>query len=123
MAVIDANGLIGRIIEVGHNYSIVELISSSNSSKIAVNINDTHGILDSYDKDNNLLIIKNINKNSSVKIGDKVYTNGIGGIYPAGIYIGEVIEVTNDKEELSKIVKVSASNNYNNIRYVNVIRR
>ena len=124
MAVIDSNGLIGKIIEVGENYSIVELISSNNNnSKIAININDTHGILDSYYKNNNVLMIKNINKNSDIKVGNKVYTNGIGGVYPAGIYIGEVLEILNDKDDLSKLLKVSISNNFNNIRYVNVVRR
>ena len=124
MAVIDSNGLIGKIKEVGNNYSVVELISSNtNNSKIAVNINDEHGILDSYDKDNNVLIIKNINKNSNINIGDKVYTNGIGGVYPAGIYVGDVLDILNDKDDLSKLLKVSTSNNINSIRYVNVIRR
>lgn len=124
MAVVDANGLIGKIIEVGSDYSIVELMSSnSNNSKIAVNIGDIHGILDSYDKTNNILIIKNIPKNSIIEIGDKVYTNGIGGVYPAGVYIGEVLDILNDKDDLSKVLKVSISNNFNNIRYVNVIRR
>lgn len=124
MAVIDSNGLIGKIKEVGNNYSVVELISSdTNNSKIAVNINDEHGILDSYDKDDNVLIIKNINKNSNINIGDKVYTNGIGGVYPAGIYVGDVLDILNDKDELSKLLKVSTSNNINSIRYVNVIRR
>lgn len=124
MAVVDSDGLIGIISEVGSNYSIVNLISGNNKNKIAVNINDIdHGILDSYDKDNNVLIIKSISKNSKVKIGDKVYTNGIGGIYPAGIYIGDVLEVLMDQDNLSILLKVSISSNYNNIRYVNVIRR
>ena len=122
MAVIDSIGLIGRISEVGEDYSIVELISNNNS-KISVSINDTYGILDSYDKDNSVLIVKNVNKNNNIEIGNKVYTNGIGGIYPAGIYIGDVIDIISDKEDLSKILKVSVSNNFNNIRYVNVIRR
>ncbi len=122
MAVIDSIGLIGRISEVGEDYSIVELISNNNS-KISVSINDIYGILDSYDKDNSVLIVKNVNKNNNIEIGNKVYTNGIGGIYPAGIYIGDVIDIISDKEDLSKILKVSVSNNFNNIRYVNVIRR
>ena len=122
MAVIDSIGLIGRISEVGEDYSIVELISNNNS-KISVSINDIYGILDSYDKDNSVLIVKNVNNNNNIEIGNKVYTNGIGGIYPAGIYIGDVIDIISDKEDLSKILKVSVSNNFNNIRYVNVIRR
>ena len=127
MAVIDSNSLIGKIIEVGDNYSIVQLITSNlTNSKLAVDIkneNSYHGILDSYDKDNNMLIIKNVNKNSDIKTGDKVYTNGLGGIYPEGIYIGEVFKVGEDSLNLAKEVKVRINNSYDNIRYVNVIRK
>ena len=121
MAVINGYGLIGKIIKVANNYSEVLLITSNLNSKIAVDINSYHGILDGYD--NGLLIIKNIDKNSTINIGDKVYTNGLGGIYPRGIYIGKVESVEDDKLELAKIVKISIHSNIDNIRYVNVIRR
>lgn len=125
MAVLDSNGLIGKIIEVGENYSVVGLITSNlNISKVAVDIindNNYHGILDSYD--NGYLIIKNIDKEANIEKGNKIYTNGLGGIYPNGIYIGEVEKIENDSLELSKIVKVKLNNNFNNIRYVNIIRR
>ena len=124
MAVISSSGLIGRIIEVGDHYSVVELITNKNFNKIAVDIKgleDNHGILDSYN--GNSLIIKNINKNSNINIGDKVYTNGLGGIYPAGIYIGEVIDIKNDDLELAKKLKVKVDPMYNNMRYVRIVRR
>ena len=120
LAVINSNGLIGRIIEVGDNYSVVELITNPNFSKIAVSIKgeeEYQGILD------NKLIIKNVKKGSNIKIGDKVYTNGLGGIYPSGIYIGEVINIKNDSLDLSKELEIKLNTNFNNMRYVNVIRR
>lgn len=124
MAVINNNGLIGRIVEVGDNYSVVELITNKNFNKIAVDIKgveENTGILDKHD--DNYLIIKNVNKNANINIGDKVYTNGLGGIYPAGIYIGEVIEIRSDSLDLSKELKIKINKMYNNMRYVNVVRR
>jgi len=121
MAVIDSNGLIGKINEVGNNYSIVSLITNNINNKVAVDIDNYHGILDSYS--DGYLIIKNIIKDNDIKIGDKVYTNGLGGIYPEGIYIGDVSLIENDELELSKIVKVKINSQYNSIKYVNVIRR
>ena len=124
LAVISSKGLIGRIVEVGDNYSIVELITNKDFNKIAIDIKgieNNHAILDSYDGEN--LIIKNINKNSNISIGDKAYTNGLGGIYPAGIYIGQVIDIKSDELELAKELKVKPDTIYDNMRYVTVIRR
>lgn len=127
MAVISSDGLIGKIKEVGDNYSVVELITSNlSTSKVAVDVlgdNNYHGILVEYDKDNNLIIIDNISKSSNINIGDKVYTNGLGGIFPSGIYIGEVVSITTDSLNLNKVLKVKPITNYDNIRYVNIIRR
>lgn len=126
IAVVDKNGLIGRISEVGNDYSVVELITNKNFTKIAVDIKgleENHGILDSYNANDNELIIKNVNKNSNISISDKVYTNGLGGIYPAGLYIGEVVSIEKDNLDLSKVLKVKISADFDNIRYVNVIRR
>ena len=120
MAVIDSEGLIGKISEVGNNYSVVSLLTNSNN-KVAVNINDYYGILDGYES--GYLIVRNIVKDNDIKIGDKVYTNGLGGIYPSGIYIGDVSEIIDDDLELSKVLKLKLNNNYNRIKYVNVIRK
>ena len=127
MAVLDSNSLIGKIIDIGDNYSVIQLITSNlNNSKVAVDIkndNTYHGILDSYDKENNLIIIKNVNKTSIINKKDKVYTNGLGGIYPEGIYIGKVVSIEEDNLNLSKIVKVKVDKDFDNIRYVNIIRK
>jgi len=120
MAVIDSEGLIGKISEVGNNYSVVSLLTNSNN-KVAVNINNYYGILDGYES--GYLIVRNIVKDNDIKIGDKVYTNGLGGIYPSGIYIGDVSEIIDDDLELSKVLKLKLNNNYNRIKYVNVIRK
>ena len=120
MAVIDSEGLIGKISEVGNNYSVVSLLTNTNN-KVAVSINSYYGILDGYES--GYLIIRNIVKDNDIKIGDKVYTNGLGGIYPSGIYIGDVSEIIDDDLELSKVLKLKLNNNYNRIKYVNVIRK
>lgn len=127
MAVINNNGLIGKIIEVGDNYSIVQLITSNlSNSKVAVDVKgleDYHGILSSYDKEYGLIVIDNIMKNSEIRINDSVYTNGLGGIIPSGIYIGKVVDITYDDLGLNKIVKVKPDISFDSIRYVNVIGR
>ena len=42
------------------------------------------------------LILKRIDSEFEVKKGQKVTSSGLGGIFPKGILIGEVTEVTTD---------------------------
>ena len=107
MAVVGSNGLIGKIIEVGSNYSIVSLItgnSLNNRTSVSISDNNYYGILSGYDTCSGNLIVETVSKNSDIKIGDKVYTNGLGGIIPEGIYIGEVINIEKDNLDLSIVL-------------------
>ena len=126
MAVIDNNGLIGKIIEVGDNYSIVSLVTSNldnNKTSVSIGNNNYFGILSGYNKNTRTLIVDTVSKNSNIKIGDKVYTNGLGKIIPEGICIGEVIDIKLDELELSKVLSIKTSINYDDIKYVGVISK
>lgn len=128
MAVISNYGLIGKIVKTTDHSSIVKLLSSNTSDmKVAVDIKNEeetfHGIIDGYLEGESLIQVNNIPKNSNIKVGDFVYTNGLGGIYPSGIYIGKVEEITYDSLGLSKIAKVKSNFSYDKLRYVTVVDR
>ena len=128
MAVISSNNLIGRIIKTTNSSSVVKLLSaSSNDMKVAVTIktsdSEIHGILDDYLENENLIQVNNVLKTANIEIGNKVYTNGLGGIYPSGIYIGEVVDIKEDSLGLNKILKVKTNTSYDNIRFVSVVDR
>lgn len=128
MAVISNQGLIGRISKTGYTSSTVKLLTSNSTDmKIAVDIkNDQesiHGIIDGYLESESLVQVNNISKNSQINIEDKVYTNGLGGIYPSGIYIGKVVEITYDSLGLNRIIKIKPDTSYDTIRYVSVVDR
>lgn len=128
MAVISHNGLIGKISKVSSSSSVVKLLTSNSSDmKIAVDIKTKsetiHGILNGYLKNESFICVDNISKDKDIQIGDMVYTNGLGGIYPSGIYIGKVMEVTYDSLGLNKMAKIRAPFSYDSLRYVAIIDR
>lgn len=128
MAVISQHGLIGKIIQVGSSYSVIKLLTSnSKDMKVAVDIKteagNVHGILNGYLESESSIRIDNIPKNNDINIGNKVYTNGLGGIYPSGIYIGEIIDVSYDSLGLNKVAKVKTDFTYDTLRYVTIIDR
>jgi len=128
MAVISNNNLIGRVIKTTNSSSVIKLLSaSSNDMKVAVVVktenNEINGIIDDYLENEKLIQENNILKDADIKIGDKVYTNGLGGIYPSGIYIGEVVSVEEDSLGLNKVLKISTDVSYDRLRFVSIIDR
>lgn len=128
MVVINSKGLIGMVIKTSTFTSDVRLITTSETNnKISVHIsngdNNLYGLINNYDYSKNLLEVEGISNTKDVDIGDFVYTSGLGGIFPSGILIGSVSEITTDSYDLAKIIKVKPSADFSNINYVSVLKR
>ena len=128
MVVISSKGLIGKVIKTSTFTSDVRLITTSDTSnKISVYIsngdNNLYGLINSYDYNKNVLELEGISNTKDVNIGDYVYTSGLGGVFPTGILIGIVEEITTDSYDLAKIIKVKPSADFNDINYVSILKR
>lgn len=127
MAVITSSGLIGKISKVYTSSSEIKLITSDDVNyKISVSIKingiDNYAILNGYNQEKNLLKVTGVSKTTDAKKGDIVTTSGLGELFPAGIYVGTVEEVTNDKYDLSKTVYIKTTQDFNNIHYVTILK-
>ncbi len=88
MPVISDKGLVGLIMNVAENYSVVRTIHNVNLS-IAVTLQKTHvdGILN-FDGRN--LIVKDIPTTYNVEIGERIDTSNFSSIFPPEIPVGVV---------------------------------
>lgn len=122
MAVVTAKGLIGIIDKVYDKTSIVKLITNTTNNKISVGIKGKdgyhHGLISAYE--NNFLLVEGITNYDGVSLNSKVVTTGLG-IFPSGIVVGYVSEVKNSSSMISKILKVSLTNDFDNIKYIAVL--
>ena len=128
MVVINSTGVIGKTTNVSTFTSDVKLITSTTTNnKISVTIasgdKKLTGIIDSYDYKTGFLKIEGISNTDNVSVGDTVYTSGLGGVFPSGILIGKVANVTTDVYDLSKIINVTPSAKFSDINYVTVLKR
>ena len=129
MAVITSKGLIGSVSKVSSHSSSVKLLSNENmSDKISVKIrvNDAHyvfGLISGYTAKNNTYTVEGISENVDIPKGADVVTTGMGSMFPSGIQVGTVTKVTTDNFDLSKVVKVKSSVDFNDIDYVTVLKR
>ena len=127
MAVMTADGLIGRVTKVNQFSSQVDLLSTNTrTGKLSVNIehdsNNVFGLIDRYDNKNQELIISNINNKDKLSKGDKVVTSGLADQLPSDLYIGEVTKVENDEYGLAKEVRVKTGANLSDINHVYVAK-
>ncbi|MBW1911774.1 MAG: rod shape-determining protein MreC [Deltaproteobacteria bacterium] len=105
MPVVNAKGVVGRLVSVSHNYANVLLVIDQNSAVDSiVQRSRDNGIVKGLSS--KVCSLDYVLKTSDVVIGDMVVTSGLGRVFPKGIPVGEVIEVKDLPGELFKDVKV-----------------
>ena len=82
-----------------------------------------NGLINGYDYNNQTLEIEGISNTKTVRVDDLVYTSGLGGVFPSGILIGKVESITTDSYDLSKIINVKPSANFDDINFVSILKR
>ncbi len=123
-AVVTSEGLVGKIDKITNNTSVVKLITSSdNKNKISVKIkyNDTY-LYKILEHENGSLVINGVD-NSFSSENEIVLTSGLSDLLPSGITVGKIDSIKNDKYGVSKILIVKSLVNFDNIRFVTVLRR
>ncbi len=118
--VITPYGIIGKISAVNSNSSIVQLISDP-GFRIGVRFlpSNATGIL--RWRINNICDVREVYKNSTISVGDRVVTSGLSDIFPKGLLVGIVSSVTNDRSQFQKIVSVKIEESLSSIIHVFVI--
>ncbi|MBQ4518242.1 MAG: rod shape-determining protein MreC [Clostridia bacterium] len=125
-AVVSGQGLVGRVMEVGHNWSKVITIIDADSS-VGASINRTQslaivdGDLSLADSDQCMMNFIT-NDSSTVVVGDTVVTSGLGGVYPAGLLIGTVSEIKSDSMGYSQHAIIETAVDFERIREVMILR-
>ncbi len=124
-AVISGDYLVGRVIEVGSDWSkVVSIVDESNSVSFR-NMQDLNqlGILSGDGKGE--LTGFMLDADAKISEGNVLITSGIGvgdkGLYPEGISIGKVKKAVYDKDALLKTVTIEPFVDFKSIQMVTVI--
>ena len=106
MALVNNQGLIGRVTEVGSNWAKVRTIVDGQSAISAiVERTRDNGMIrgnNTFTLEDGLCRMINLPLDSDIVVGDRIITSGLGDIFPKGIPIGEVVEVVEEKREMYK---------------------
>lgn len=95
--VLDAQGVMGQIVEVLPNTSVAMLVTDPTHA-IPVMIERTGLRTIAYGTGSiDRLQLPNIPISADIKVGDSLVTSGLGGRFPAGFPVGEILEISNDE--------------------------
>lgn len=119
--VLTPEGVVGKVIIVNDKFSIVQLISDINF-RLSVRVlpEGATGILRFIA--GQTCEIREIPKNSQVGIGNRVVTSGFSETFPAGLPVGEVTGLYNERGSYQKIVTIQLHDELSSLRHVFVIR-
>ncbi len=111
--------LAGKIVKVFDDYSHVKLVSHPESEfdGRVLDKEDSLGLITGGE----ILKMKMIDRNVDLEKGDKVVTNYGSGIYPAGIFVGEINEVRREDAETFQEADINSPLNLNNLRQLLII--
>lgn len=120
MPVVNAEGVVGKLISISHNYSKVLLIIDQNSSvDCIIQRSRDSGIMKGLSS--KVCKLDYFLRSSDVQVGDMVVTSGLGGIFPKGIPVGEVIDVKDPPGELFKDVRIRPSVDFSKLEELLII--
>jgi rod shape-determining protein MreC len=114
LAVINASGLVGRVVEVGARTSRVMLITDLNS-RLPVMLGKSGRRAVLVGANGRLMRIAYLPPHSPVELKSLVLTSGHGGVLPRGIPIGRVERIDNGVAKIRPLV------DWNQLSYVRVI--
>lgn len=125
-AVINSQGLIGYIFEIGTTWAKVATIIDVDTNVGALLTKTGEQAVIEGDMElsrEGLCKMVYIPKNASIMIGDSVETSGLGGVYPKGLFIGRIKEINTQQGELYKEVVVEPAVDFQRIREVLVVKK
>lgn len=124
MPVVSTSGLVGMVVEVGINQCYVQTILKPTSSV---------GALSPESSDKGLLegdfaylyqgqaVLKYLPEDAEIKEGDAVITSGNGSVYPYGIPIGKVAEVSVNPHSRTKEAIVTPFHDFSDTKEVMIL--
>lgn len=122
MIVIAAEGLVGHIISVTDNTAKVQTIIDSSNIVSATLENSGDTVICRGMIENRKLKATYISTTTTLNQGEKLYTSGMGGIYPKGIYIGAIKEIVETKNITDRYFYTETAVDFENLETVLVIK-
>lgn len=114
-------GLVGKVTEVYENTARVQTINNQSNDVSFVNTRSgDYGVIDRFTS--RTIQGYMLDVESEAKSSDVIMTSGLGGVYPFGIYIGTISNVSMSQDTLRKNITVDSMVDFNHLYRVLVLK-
>ncbi len=122
MAVVTANGIVGRVANVSAHYAtVISALSTAGNRKISAKLhNGTTGFAYWEPGDPDHIYVEGFPLSSKIKKQDSIFTTG-HSYYPENTLIGRVVKVDTADLNNTKLLKVKLTTDFRSLRYVYVV--
>jgi len=120
LPVINADGVVGRISNVYDKSSIVQLLSDPNMRVSAIDARSRVQGIVSADHQNQVFF-ENVPVDADVRKGDAVISSGLGGSFPKGLLIGQVVRISQPQFGLFSTVEIDPAANLQTVEEVFIL--
>lgn len=121
MGVVSPEGIVGTVVNVSENFSsVMTLLHRQYKVVVKLKNGSERGTVE-WEGNPTFVTLRDIPKSAKVQVGDSVVTSPTSSLFPGGIMVGTVLEITDDKSSNFYTLKLKPSTNFFNIEFVYVI--
>ena len=122
MGVINGSGVVGIVYHTSSNYSVViPILNSKSSISCKIKRSDYFGFLKWDGGSSEYATVKDMPRHSLFSLGDTIVTSGHSAVFPGGIPIGTVEDMSDSHDGLSYLLKVKLFTDFARLNDVRVI--
>lgn len=122
MGVIDGRGVVGIVYMTSPHYSIViSLLNSKSNLSCKIKGTDYFGYLKWEYGDSEHAYLRDLPRHAQFNKGDTVLTSGYSTVFPQGVMVGTIEEMSDSNDGLSYLLKVKLSTDFGKLSNVRVI--
>ena len=124
MGVVDGNGIVGIVYETSPSYSVViSVLNSKSNISCKIVGSDYFGYLKWEHGDSRYAYLKDLPRHAEFNLGDTVLTSGFSTVFPEGIMVGTVDDMSDSHDGLSYLLKIKLATDFGKLSDVRVIAR
>ena len=113
MGVVDANGVVGIVYKTSPHYSLViPLLNSKSSISCKIVGSDYFGYLKWEGGNSRFAYLKDLPRHAEFNLGDTVVTSGYSTVFPEGVMVGTVDDMSDSHDGLSYLLKIKLATDF-----------
>ena len=118
MPVITEDGVFGYVSECGLDWAkVVSIVETASAVSVHSDRTGVTGVVegDTTLRKDGFCVMTYIASNADIKVGDRIFTSGDGNIYPSGLLVGEIAEISADEATRTLSATIKPSVDFENI--------